>query len=65
MFYDVTDETVLENLMLLNRLGILSGYEDGSFKPADNVTRSSFVCGETKQDKASNGVVALSLFFQL
>ncbi len=48
VFYDVTDETVLENLMLLNRLGILSGYEDGSFKPADNVTRSSFVASVVK-----------------
>ena len=29
--------------MALNKLGIISGYEDGSFRPNNNVTREEFV----------------------
>ena len=33
----------LSSVMALNKLGIISGYEDGSFRPNNNVTREEFV----------------------
>ncbi len=42
-FFDVEDKEMLSRLELLHSLGILNGYEDGSFRPQEQVTRSQFV----------------------
>ncbi len=47
-FYDVTDKSTFENLLFLEKLGILSGYEDGSYRPGEKVSRSAFTASIIK-----------------
>lgn len=42
-FTDVTDGTeVYKAVNVLNKLGVINGYDDGTFKPDNNVTRAEF-----------------------
>ncbi|MCL2153527.1 MAG: S-layer homology domain-containing protein [Oscillospiraceae bacterium] len=41
-FDDISDQTVRTAATLLQNLGIVSGYGDGKFHPADNLTRAQF-----------------------
>lgn len=42
-FSDVSgDELYYNSVMTLNAMGVIKGYEDGSFKPEQNVTRAEF-----------------------
>ncbi|MDO4744271.1 MAG: S-layer homology domain-containing protein [Clostridia bacterium] len=46
VFADFTDlkaeHSVFEAVNVLNKLGVINGYDDGSFKPDNNVTRAEF-----------------------
>lgn len=39
---DTSDEILYESVTDLNRLGVIAGYEDGTFRPNNNVTRAEF-----------------------
>ena len=39
MFYDVEDKNMIEAVRVLNALGVINGYDDGSFHPSDYVSR--------------------------
>lgn len=41
-YSDVTDSYSMEAIDFLSSQGILNGYEDGTFKPQENVTRAEF-----------------------
>ncbi len=54
-FADVTDENMLDSLKLLNSLGILNGYDDGSYRPEETVTRAGYITAVAKLINAENG----------
>ena len=41
-FSDVTDPTTATAIEVLRLMGVLSGYEDGTFRPANQLTRAQF-----------------------
>lgn len=41
-FSDVTDPTTATAIEVLRLMGVLSGYEDGTFRPANSLTRAQF-----------------------
>ncbi len=42
-FTDIeNDASTLEAVTVLNKLGVINGYDDGTFKPTNNVTRAEF-----------------------
>ncbi len=41
-FTDITDEKTAENAAVLQTLGAIDGFEDGSFRPNDTYTRAQF-----------------------
>jgi len=51
LFSDLVGTKYYEAVKLLNSLGILNGYPDGTFKPANNVTRAEFTVIATKLAK--------------
>lgn len=42
-FTDVSEADDYESIILLKDLGIVQGYEDGSFKPKNNINRAEFI----------------------
>ncbi|MCX7715345.1 MAG: S-layer homology domain-containing protein [Clostridia bacterium] len=56
-----SDDSYADAVSRLGDLGIINGYEDGSFRPSDTLTRAQFakivVCAMDKEDEAiANGV---------
>lgn len=41
-FSDVTDQTTATAIEVLRLMGVLNGYEDGTFRPANQLTRAQF-----------------------
>ena len=41
-FSDVSDSKISEDAAVLQMLGVIGGYADGSFRPAGNLTRAEF-----------------------
>lgn len=55
-FTDVTpDAWYAQAVMKLAQMGILKGYEDGSFKPAASITRAEFATVASRFDKLETG----------
>jgi len=41
-FSDIADSAAKSDIVKLNALGVINGYEDGTFKPDGNITRAEF-----------------------
>ena len=47
-FSDVTDKNVKEAVSILNAIGMISGYPDGTFRPNNSITRAEFTVIATR-----------------
>lgn len=55
-FSDITDEKVAEAVAKLVANGIITGYEDGTFKPDNQITRAEFAAVVTRMKGVANTV---------
>ena len=63
LFSDLVGTKYYEAVKLLNSLGILNGYPDGTFKPDNNITRAEFTVIATKLAKLNAGDIKSGLPF--
>lgn len=62
-FIDLVGTKYYDAVKLLNGLGILNGYPDGTFKPANNITRAEFTVIATKLAKLDSSDIKSKLIF--
>lgn len=61
-YTDVTDPALTEKLETLSAMNIISGYEDGTFRPESNITRAEFAKIITSSIVVDSAVTEINTF---
>ncbi|UJF32647.1 S-layer homology domain-containing protein [Paenibacillus hexagrammi] len=61
-FNDVSDHWAAEGIKVFSKLGVVDGYEDGSFKPDANISRGEFAAIVAKAFNIGTGTVYTGTF---